>query len=142
MKNGVSKPQLGQALRRLRRSQQLTQVDVSDRARELGSRLAAEQISKWENGHDWPTVQSLLNYLAAVGRDFCDLQRALNGLQAAESVEREAADPRFRHYPELRALVAELLGESAELAWLRGRIYDLERRVVGGAGRSGREMGV
>ena len=77
----------------------------------------------------------------AVDRDFCDLQRALNGLQAAESVERDAADPRFEQCPDLRALVAELIGESTEMAWLRGRIYDLERRMVGGAGRSGGEMG-
>ena len=126
----VSKPQLGQALRYLRRAQKLTQLSVSARARKLlGSRLGAEQISKWENGHDWPTLQSLVDFLIAVDRDLCDLQRALSGIQGAESEE-----TRLEYSPELRSLVAELIGESDEMAQLRSRVDDLETRLGVGAG--------
>ncbi len=63
---------LGAALRELRQAERLSQRDV---ARRTG--LAASQLSRWERGHERPSLASLVKYLGAVRADLSDLQRQL-----------------------------------------------------------------
>lgn len=74
---------LGEALRELRWEARMKQVEV---CRATG--LTAPQVSRYENGRETPTVESLVKYLVAVGADFADLQRVLAGEEAVETSSR------------------------------------------------------
>ena len=139
MRENVTKPRLGRALRRLREAQKLTQLEVSRRARENGSLLGAEVISGWENGRRWPTIPSLLEFLDAVGCDFTDLQRALAGVEAADLAESGAgmsSEMRTMVATEMRIMIATVIGESEEVDGLQRRIRDLEQWRAAGGSRS------
>ena len=63
---------MGEALKELRWQARMKQVEV---CRATG--LTAPQVSRYENGHEMPTVESLVKYLGSVGADLCDLQSVL-----------------------------------------------------------------
>ena len=65
---------LGQALKDLRWASRKTQAQISA---ETG--MNAPQLSRYENGHEVPSLESLVKYLSALDCDLCDLQRALVG---------------------------------------------------------------
>ncbi len=138
LREHLTKPKLGQALRLLRKAEGLTQVEVSRRARLNGSRLAAEQISKWENGHDWPSFPSLVDFLDALGGDFSDLQQVLTGVEVTAVAENGIE--RLARSPEMRAAVAAIIGESEEVDGLRRRVRDLEKKLPGKGGPADSEV--
>ncbi len=74
---------LGEALKELRWRMRMKQVDV---CRATG--MTAPQVSRYENGRETPTVESLIKYLNAVGADFADLQRVLTAEPGAEPSSR------------------------------------------------------
>ena len=74
---------LGEALKELRWDARMKQVEV---CRATG--LTAPQVSRYENGRETPTLESLVKYLSAVGADFADLQRVLSAPQEAEPSSR------------------------------------------------------
>ncbi len=63
---------MGAALKELRWHARMKQVEV---CRATG--MTAPQVSRYENGHEMPTVESLVRYLGAVEADLCDLQAVL-----------------------------------------------------------------
>lgn len=63
---------VGAALKELRWHARMKQVEV---CRATG--MTAPQVSRYENGHEMPTVESLVRYLVAVEADLCDLQAVL-----------------------------------------------------------------
>ncbi len=75
----------GAALKELRWAARMKQVEV---CRATG--MTAPQVSRYENAHEMPTVESLVKYLSAVGADFCDLQRVLEGGAAPAEPARPA----------------------------------------------------
>ncbi len=68
----------GEALKELRWQARMKQVEV---CRATG--MTAPQVSRYENGHEMPTIESLFRYLVAVGADLCTLQRVLETGKAA-----------------------------------------------------------
>ena len=62
----------GDALKELRWRARMKQVEV---CRATG--MTAPQVSRYENNHEMPTVESLVKYMNAVGADLCDLQEVL-----------------------------------------------------------------
>ncbi len=66
--------QIGEALRHLRTSQDLTQIDAVRRAGVPDWRT----LSHWEGDRKTPSLKLLFSYLQGLGLDFCDLQDALN----------------------------------------------------------------
>ncbi len=65
---------LGPALKELRQNVRMTQGEVCALAG-----LKSSQLSRWENGHEKPTLESVVKVLAALGRDLGDLQDILAG---------------------------------------------------------------
>ncbi len=65
---------LGGALKALRGASGCTQAEVCAR-----TGLKRPQLSRWENGRDVPTLESLVRYLGAVGAGLADLERVLLG---------------------------------------------------------------
>ncbi len=65
---------LGPALRQLRLHVRMTQGEVCAPAG-----LMSPQLSRWENGRETPTIESVVKVLAAMRLDLADLQRALVG---------------------------------------------------------------
>ena len=65
---------LGPALKDLRLNVRMTQGEVCALAG-----LKSSQLSRWENGHEKPTLESVVKVLAALGRDLGDLQDILAG---------------------------------------------------------------
>ncbi len=65
---------LGQALKDLRWASRKTQAQITT---ETG--MNAPQLSRYENGHEVPSLESLVKYLGALGCDLCDLQKVLTG---------------------------------------------------------------
>ena len=63
---------MGPALKELRWHARMKQVEV---CRATG--MTAPQVSRYENGREMPTVESLVRYLNAVEADLCDLQQVL-----------------------------------------------------------------
>ncbi len=103
---------LGATLRQLRLAAGLSQAEVCNR-----TGLLRPQLSRWENGHDVPTLESLVRFLVATGAGLGDLERAL--LDAEEeprraAVRRELRLIRARHRrrieatPGLRRLVRRI----------------------------------
>jgi len=129
---------LGEALRALRQAAKLTQVAVRK-----ASGLSAAQISKWENGHQTPSLPHLARFLNAVGADLRALQDALDDAGAASrppagteiSVLEAFRDYEYRRLelmPELREIVRELMQPaSEELEELRQRLDEMDRRQDG-----------
>ena len=115
---------LGDALHRLRLAARFSQAEVCAR-----SGLRAPQLSRWENGHDVPTLESLVRFLGTVGASLADLERALLGEEDAElgvAVARELRRIRAGHRrkiaesPDLRRAVRQILRPNPE---------GLERRI-------------
>ncbi len=69
---------MGDALKELRWQARMKQVEV---CRATG--MTAPQVSRYENGREMPTVESLVRYLVAVDADLCDLQQILVAGKAA-----------------------------------------------------------
>ncbi len=69
---------LGPALKDLRQNVRMTQGEVCALAG-----LKSSQLSRWENGHEKPTLESVVKVLAALGRDLGDLQDILAGTHLA-----------------------------------------------------------
>ncbi len=65
---------LGGALKDLRRASGSTQAEICSR-----TGLKSPQLSRWENGRDVPTLESLIRYLGAIGASLADLERILLG---------------------------------------------------------------
>ncbi len=65
---------LGGALKDLRGASGCTQAEVCAR-----TGVKPPQLSRWENGRDVPTLESLIRYLGAVGAGLADLERVLLG---------------------------------------------------------------
>ncbi len=70
---------LGEALKRLRGASGCTQAEICAR-----TGLKRPQLSRWENGRDVPTLESLVRYLGAVGAGLADLERELLGDEEQE----------------------------------------------------------
>jgi transcriptional regulator with XRE-family HTH domain len=64
---------IAKALKLVRQSAGLRQIDVSQ-----ASGLSKAMVSAYEGGKALPSVLSLCRYLNAIGRDFGDLQNALD----------------------------------------------------------------
>ncbi len=101
--------ELGTALRDLRVARRLTQSDVAAR-----SGVAASQLSRWERGHEMPTLPSLVKVLSAVRADLGDLQHRM--LVAAGELPARHRVP-FPH------------NLAWPLAWLVHRFQDLDGRL-------------
>ena len=89
----------GDALKELRWHARMKQVEV---CRATG--MTAPQVSRYENGHEMPTIESLFRYLVAVGADLCDLQRVL---ETGKAPAGQAESPRPRVLPKARNLIRE-----------------------------------
>lgn len=72
----VDLPLIPQALRRVRQTAGLRQVDVAEK-----SGLSKAMVSAYEGGKALPSLASLSAYLGAIGRDLGDLQDALTHLR-------------------------------------------------------------
>ena len=129
---------LGPALKDLRWASRMTQGDIRDK-----TGMNAPQLSRYENGHEVPTLESLVKYLHAIGCDLCDLQQALvEGVKLEKKPARprrdddelrdlrDYADMRLRSSPELRYMLSELLRPNADgLERLEQRLSSLEERL-------------
>ena len=99
----------GEALKDLRWRARMKQVEVC-----RATRMTAPQVSRYENGHEMPTVESLVKYLSAVGADFRDLQLALeaaaaDGDRPVEDAQPRAEGGRLEQSPALRQVVGGLM---------------------------------
>ena len=124
---------LGDALRQLRMAGRFTQAEICAR-----TGLRTPQLSRWENGHEVPTLESLVKFLNAVGASLADLERALLG---EEDEERNAAvakelrriraghQQRIASSSDLRLAVKEILRPSPE--GLERQIRSLKERIGG-----------
>ena len=126
---------LGPALKDLRWASRMTQGDIRDK-----TGMNAPQLSRYENGREVPTLESLIKYLHAIGCDLCDLQQALvEGVKLEKKPARrdadlrglrEYADLRLRSDPELRRTVYDLLRPDVDgLERLERRLRSLEERM-------------
>ncbi len=95
--------------------------------------MTAPQVSRYENGHEMPTVESLVKYLNAVGADFRDLQRALEtsaeagGDQPAGEPRPRVEEDRLEQSPALRQVVGGLMELNIEgIGRLEHRMKSLE----------------
>ena len=125
---------LGDALRILRAKARMTQAEICAR-----TGLKTPQLSRWENGREVPTLESVVKFLNAVGADLTDLQNALTGREDKErgaKVNRELAkiraqgERRLAESLRLRGTVRELLRPNADgLERLERRIRSLEEKL-------------
>lgn len=116
--------ELGSAMRQLRKAARFTQAEICER-----TGLRTPQLSRWENGREVPTLESLVKYLHALGVGLVDLERVLLG---EEDEERDSAlneelrriraghQRRIESSSELQLAVREILRSNPE---------GLERRV-------------
>ncbi len=127
---------LGDALRQLRQAARQTQKDICGR-----TGLLTPQLSRWENGHEVPTLESLVKYLGAIGASLADLERTLLGEEdevAKAAVTEELRQIRAGHAQriasssDLRLAVKEIMQANAE--GLEQRIQFLEERIGGHEG--------
>ncbi|MCP4549738.1 MAG: helix-turn-helix transcriptional regulator [bacterium] len=130
---------LGAALSALRTRAGLTQAAVAKRAESMHP----PQISRYEHGHEEPTVSSLVKYLSAIDADFADLQEELEVQARSSELEREVGSAldefcrktqsRLPHVPEMRKLLAEMMRPTLdEVRVLRRRLEEIERERGGG----------
>jgi len=87
----VKPERLGEALRFLRKRQNLTQVAVANKAR-----LTKAMLSCYETGLQFPSMQSLAAALEALGGDFHHLQEALDQVIQDSPVQPEVVKPNPR----------------------------------------------
>ena len=105
---------LGPALRRLRTAARFTQTEVCER-----TGLLAPQLSRWENGHEVPTLESLVRFLSAVGAGLSDLERLLLGKTGDAAMDRELQRilaghrQRIAARPRLRRQVEEIVRDGS-----------------------------
>ncbi len=97
----------GEALKELRWQARMKQVEV---CRATG--MTAPQVSRYENGHEMPTVESLFRYLVAVGADLCALQAVLETGKAASGAGQP--QPRHQTLAELSAMREASAAQSVE----------------------------
>lgn len=90
---------LGGALKELRWQARLKQVEV---CRQTG--MTAPQVSRYENGRETPTLESLVKYLHAVGADLGDLQRVLGESREEVLPEPDVAAPKLVAPPDLEGV--------------------------------------
>jgi len=83
----VKPERLGEALRLLRKQQNLTQVAVASKAK-----LTKAMLSCYETGLQFPSLQSLVSALEALGGDFHQLQEALD--QVVQESPAEPEEPK------------------------------------------------
>ncbi len=125
---------LGPALNALRTRAGLTQAEVAARSESMHP----PQISRYEHGHEEPSVSSLVKYLSAIDADFADLQVELDQQVRSSELEREVGSAldefcrktqsRLPHVPELRKLLAEMMRPTLdEVRVLRKRLEEIER---------------
>jgi transcriptional regulator with XRE-family HTH domain len=121
---------LGEALTQLRvDATDVSQAVVCERAG-----LRAPQVSRWENGREVPTLESLIKYLGAIGAGLADLERMLRDVDETkrrtaigQEVKRIRADHqrRIASRAGLRQAVEEMMragpGRGDGLDFLRGR---------------------
>ena len=91
----LSVDEISEALRLIR-----TWNGVSLAECERISGIRKDVISKWERGVVEPSLSSLVRLLQSLGRDFGDLQRAINRLRTANApAEKREHDPIFGEWP-------------------------------------------
>ncbi len=73
---------LGQALKDLRWDARKTQAQISAK-----TGMNAPQLSRYENGHEVPSLESLVKYLSAIDRDVHDLQNVLTRTLSRSEIE-------------------------------------------------------
>ena len=111
----------GEALKELRWDARMKQVEIV-----RGTGMTAPQISRYENGHEMPTVESLVKYLSAVGADFHDLQRVLETEAGAADGEPQPAGQSRA----LRQVVSGLMELNIEgMEHIEHRMQSLEERL-------------
>lgn len=150
-------PLFGAALKELRWHARLKQVEIC-----RATKLTAPQVSRYENGREMPTVESLVKYLHAVGADLADLQRALDALTTPRGSDpsdrrqeatgaavaggrlealREAGDQRLESSAGLRQMLGGLMHLNLEgMERIEHRMQSLEERLeqIDRAGRQGK----
>ncbi len=105
---------LGPALKELRQNVRMTQGEVCALAG-----LKSSQLSRWENGHEKPTLESVVKVLAALGRDLGDLQDILAGTFVAKTLEGDSGSRvRREHGERVRAAYLGALRARREVARL------------------------
>ena len=126
----------GEALKELRWKARLKQVDI---CRAAG--MTAPQVSRYENGREMPTVESLVKYLSAVGADFGDLQGVLEALAAGREPAaapppsglqevRDAGDRRLESSAGLRQMLGGLINLNLDgMERIEHRMVSLEERL-------------
>jgi transcriptional regulator with XRE-family HTH domain len=87
----VDLPLIPQALRRVRQTAGLRQIDVAEK-----SGLSKAMVSAYEGGKALPSLASLSAYLGAIGRDLGDLQDALTQLRGRLAEGNSPAEDRER----------------------------------------------
>ena len=115
---------LGDALRQLRLKARHTQAEICGR-----TSLRTPQLSRWENGHEVPTLESLVKFLNAIGASLADLERALVGEE--DEVRKAAVTEELRH---IRAGHNQRISSSSDLRLavkeiMRANPEGLERRI-------------
>lgn len=114
---------LGPALKELRQNVRMTQGEVCALAG-----LKSSQLSRWENGHEKPTLESVVKVLAALGRDLGDLQAILAGNYLDKMMDGDAG-PRLdrEHGEKVRAAYLEALRARRAVARLAAEgVYPFE----------------
>ncbi len=103
---------LGPALKELRNNVRMTQGEVCALAG-----LKSSQLSRWENGHEKPTLESVVKVLAVLGRDLADLQAILAGTyhERLEATSKQKLD---EHGKRVRAVYLDALRARREVARL------------------------
>ena len=123
----------GEALKELRWHARMKQVEV---CRATG--MTAPQVSRYENGHEMPTIESLFRYLVAVGADLGDLQRALmTGKASAERSLPPPGEPTVRHLRRSdveRKMAAARAREAAQARAVEQVLDEGDQRLGGSAG--------
>ncbi len=129
---------LGATLKELRNASRFTQAEVCGH-----TGLRAPQVSRWENGHEVPTLESLIKYLAAIGASLADLERKLLGeedekrqVKVAKVVReiRDGHQRRIRSSPDLCRAVREIMRPNPEGLERPRRVRFLEGKLGGGLG--------
>ncbi len=105
---------LGPALKELRQNVRMTQGEVCSLAG-----LKPSQLSRWENGHEKPTLESVVKVLAALGRDLGDLQDILAGTYIDKMIAGDSGGRVIReHGKRVRAAYLGALRARREVARL------------------------
>lgn len=86
---------LGPALKELRQNVRMTQGEVCALAG-----LKSSQLSRWENGHEKPTLESVVKVLGALGRDLADLQGILADTYLDKMTSSDSGDKVMREHGE------------------------------------------